>query len=279
MNKGLEIVGRNPDSTWWLVATPDGLFAWVSADFVMASNLHDNIPVVTIPSLLVWGTPVLAGTAVPPAPGEISTPVSFSYPTTPTPDANQSRRFVEDMPAYKRLRGHLLVPPVSASVSPDGTQIAITERIKLYTLTTEGALTTVWFEDNADSGPIGGVVWSPDGEYIAFLVGFKQKYCRPCRSVWLLRPADGQITHLEHPGDLELDSPRWTQDGLLLVTAHPGEPADGVAYVYDKTGKGQLASGAYVLSSSQEGQKWYPWRPGKTWLAGSTERADAYNAD
>jgi hypothetical protein len=281
--ESLEIVGRNSDSTWWLVTTREGLFAWISADFVASNNLHNNIPEVTIPSLLVWGTPTPVSAIASPAAGDTGAPVAisspFAFPTTPTPGPNVSRTFVEDMSAYRRLRGHLLVPPVSASISPDGSQIAITERIKLYTVTTDGALTTVWIEDDANQGPIGGVAWSPDGEYVAFLMGYKNQYCNPCRGVFLLRPADGLITPLEHPGDLDLDAPRWTIDGRLLVNAHPGEPADGVAYIYDKSGKGQVATGAYVLSSSNEGQKWYPWQPGKTWLVGSTERADAYNSN
>ena len=39
-------------------------------------------------------------------------------------------------------------------------------------------------------GPLGGVVWSPDGKQIAFEVGFKRKYCRPCRAVAILTLED-----------------------------------------------------------------------------------------
>jgi hypothetical protein len=189
------------------------------------------------------------------------------------------RQFVQEMPAYNRLVGHLLIPPVSESVSPHGDQIAITERIKLYTITTDGALSTIWFEDSADVGPIGNVVWSPDGDYLAFVVGYKEEYCKPCEGVVVLRLADGQLTYLEHPGELDLQAPRWTQDGRLLVNAHPGEPADGLAYEYSLSGTGQPAQGAYVLSANHEGQRWYPWKPGKTWLVGTSERADSYNAE
>jgi len=270
IGQAIEIFGRNRDSTWWLVATPDGQFAWVSNDNVATFNVSDAVPVVTIPALLVHPASANAGISNEP-----------SGPTgTPTPTINASRRYVEDMPAYKRLRGHLLIPPVSQSVSPDGSQIVITERIKVYTVSTAGADTRVWFEDGDTMGPTGGAIWSPDGRYIAFVVGFKTKYCKPCRAVAIINMAQETITLLEPPRpDLETDMPRWLQDGRLMINAHPGEPADGVAYVYDLFGNFEPASETYVLSSSHEGQQWYPWLPGRIWQAGVTERADSYNSD
>lgn len=278
----LEIVGRNANSTWWLVSTPGGL-AWVSDMVVTTTYVDDRIPVVTIPALLVQ--PAASSNAAMP-PSIPAPPTAAASPTpppppagTPIPGAEASRQFVEDMSAYKRLRAHLLIPPVSASLSPDGSQIAITERIKLYTVTTEGALTTVWLEEDDTMGPLGNLAWSPDGEYLAFVIGYKQKYCQPCRGVGLVHLADETITYLEPPGDLELDAPRWTEDGRLLVSAHRGEPADSVAYIYETWGQGQLATGSYTLSSSHYGQRWYPWLPGKTWQVGSTVRADSYNSE
>jgi uncharacterized protein YraI len=283
----LNIVGRNSEATWWLVAVPGGLFAWVPDVTVTAFNVNETIPVVTLPSLLAQpaGAASSSTSSDEPIATVASTATATPVPTptppvgTPTAVADQERFSVESMVSYRRVKKFLRVPPVSASISPDGTMIAITERIKVYTVAAIGAHTDIWFEDDAEMGPIGGVVWSPDGQHLAFVIGFKQKYCKPCRAVALLRMSDKTITLLKPPGDMDTDAPRWTQDGRLLVNAHPGEPADGVAYIYNVFGESQVAVGTYQLSASHEGQKWFPWRPGRIWRAGVSERADSYNSD
>lgn len=277
----LEIVGRNNDSSWWLVSTPNGL-AWVSADVVIARDVDENIPVVSIPALLAWPTPGLAQ----PAPGN-STPAPSitpnSTPTrpsgTPTASAAESRIFVEDTVGYKRIRESLRTPPISASFSPRGDQIAIIEGIKLYLVAGDGSSGRILLSDDEIRRPVGGAVWSPDGEYIAFLVDYKKKKCRPCRSVGIVRVSDESILFLQTPDNLDSDAPRWTQDGRLLVNVHPTEPADGITYIYDTSGRGKVASGSYVLSTSHDAQKWLPWRPGRIWRAGVSERPDTYYSD
>jgi len=289
--KSLEVIGRNDTATWWLVSTSEGLFAWVSGQAVSAFNISKNVPVVTIPSLLVQ--PAASGsltgpTPEPPAPATspTSTPTPTITPTptlppgTPTPSIEEHRVAAPDTVGYQALTSQLLVPPVSTSFSPNGEQIVITERIKVYTVASEGGSGRIWLEEDDKMGPIGGAVWSPDGKQIAFVVGFKHKYCRPCRAVALLTVEEETIELLTPPEEhLETDMPRWTQDGRLLVNAHPGEPADGVAYVYNRFGQIEPATGVYVLSSSHEGQKWYPWKTGRVWRAGVSERADSYNSD
>jgi uncharacterized protein YraI len=52
--ESLEIMGRNADSSWWQVSTPDGL-AWVAANVVTASNADDRIPIVGAPSPPIQG--------------------------------------------------------------------------------------------------------------------------------------------------------------------------------------------------------------------------------
>lgn len=283
--ESVEIVGRNNTSSWWLVALPDGRFAWVFNALVTAINVNSTIPVVTTPSELAQPASFSLVAAITPIPTLPPPPIAPPGPTlppgTPTPAAEVGRQYVEDTPAFMKIKGSLLVPPASASFSPDGSQFAMTERIKLYTIGTAGAHTDIWLEDTDQMGPIGGVVWSPDGKYIAFVVGFKQhRYCRPCRAVGLLNLAEKSITYLQPPeAELDTDMPRWTQDGRLLINAHPGEPADGVTYIYNIYGESQKAQGVYILSASHEGQKWFPWRPGRVWQAGVSERADSYNSD
>lgn len=280
-----EIVGRNVNSTWWLVALSNGSFAWAFNALVTAINVNETIPVVTTPSELVqpasFGVAAVATPPPPPPPGPPTpTPTPTLPPGTPTPAAEVSRQYVEDTAAYQKIKGALLTPPGSLSFSPDGSRFAMTERIRIYTVGLAGAHTDIWLEDNDKLGPMDGLVWSPDGQYLAFVVGFKQKYCRPCRAVGMLNLAEKTITYLTPPDPLlDTDMPRWTQDGRLLVNAHPGEPANGVAYVYNIYGESQKAEGIYVLSASHEGQKWFPWRPGRVWQAGVSERADSYNSD
>lgn len=153
----------------------------------------------------------------------------------------------------------------------------MTEGIKLYTVTQDGAAGDIWMEEDETIRPIGGIVWSPDGGYIAFMADRKQN-CSQCRVVGVVRLADRLLIYLEGPGGQATDLPRWTDDGRLLVTLHSGDSTKGTTYVYDRSGQGQAASGSYNLSSSQRGQDWFPWLPGRTWRAGEG-RPDSYYED
>lgn len=289
--ESLEIVGRNADSSWWLVVTPEGYFAWVCSKVVSAYNLTNNLPVVSIPALLVQptgsGAPAgmpaaVSGSAVidPPAPAAVAPAVVPALPAgTPTAPASASRRFVQDTLGYKQLIRRLLLPTVSESFSPDGAQIAITEKIKLYTITGDGANSRILLEDDGEMDLIGSVVWSPDGNYLAFVANRLQACDTLCRSVGLLRLGDGSMTWLQPPASSVLDLPRWTQDGRLLVLAYATDPAQGRVYVYDVSGQSQVAAGAFLLGSSHDGQKWFPWQPGKLWQVDPSGRVDSYYGD
>lgn len=265
----LEIAGRNADSTWWLVATPEGAFAWVSGMVVTTFNTTDAIPVVTIPALLVQ-----PAAGLDPAPANANTAAAAG---TPIPAAETSRRFVQDTTGYKQLVRRFLLPTVSESFAPDGQRIAVTERIKLYTITTDGATSRVLIEKDPVLTLVGGTVWSPDGAYLALVVD-RLEDCDPCRTVALVRLGDGAVTLLEPPPVSALTNPRWTQDGRLLVLAYLTDPAQGRTYLYQTSGQGEPATGHYELSSSHAGQKWFPWQPGRTWSVENTP-PDSYYSD
>jgi LysM repeat protein len=113
--ESLEIVGRDADSSWWQVVTPDGL-AWCAAGAVTASHVDDRIPIVEAPPPPIQPTP----TEPPPEPiepppqppGEIAGESygDFSVnsdPTTPPaeehPDLNLAMRGYEAINAHKGL--------------------------------------------------------------------------------------------------------------------------------------------------------------------------------
>ncbi|MFQ5614266.1 MAG: SH3 domain-containing protein [Anaerolineae bacterium] len=276
--ESLEIVGRNRDSTWWLVSGPGGL-AWVFDGVVDAQNVAAGVPVVTLPPPLFQPTPIPSPTPTPlasPTPTR-SRPTPTRPAGTATAEASTHRIFVEDTVGFKELRKNLGAQPLSESFSPRGDQIAIIEGIKIHTVAGDGSYSHIWLEADEILRPVGSAVWSPDGRHIAFVVDYKDKKCKPCRSVGLLRLSDGKVRFLETPDDMDSEAPRWTQDGRLLVIVHPHEPADGVTYIYNTSGVGgRVATGTYILSSSHEGQKWLPWLPGRVWRAGVTERPDSY---
>jgi hypothetical protein len=279
----LEIVARNSDSSWWLVSTPDDL-AWVSAEVVTVYDVNDSIPVVTTPGLLVQPRdnalpPALLPNAGMPGGAEAPAPDRPAAMPTPTAAAAESRIFAEDTVGYKELREHLGAPPNSASFSPRGDQIAVAEGIKLHLVAGDGSEGRELAADDGVSKPVWGAVWSPDGRYIAYVVEYLDPRCKPCRSVSLVRLSDGLTFTLQTPDNMDSDAPRWTRGGRLLVNVYPGEPADGVAYIYNISGRGQVATGVYVLSSGLDGQRWLPWRPGRIWRAGVSERPDSYYND
>ncbi len=282
----VQITGRNFGDDWWQIADPaaPGGYGWIEAQFVqIESTVVARMPIARAsPPPTVTPTPTDTPTAPPtatpiPAPLRTSTPLPVATvpppsPTpialgTPTPGTGDLREAVYDTPGYRALSPQLARPPTNASFSPWGDQIAVTEGIKLYTVARDASYGHILMEEDENIRPIGGAVWSPNGRYLAFMADRKRD-CGPCRVVGLVHIAGGGVYYLEATSGETTDLPRWTQDGRLLVTVHAGDPGRGTTYVYDTMGMGRIASGQYQLSSSHEGQGWFPWRPGKAWRVG-----------
>lgn len=89
VGQSLEIVGRNPDSSWWQVSAPDGV-CWVSASVVTVNNINDEIPVVEAPPLPVESTPTNTPIPVESAPTPTFTPVSVIQPIPTSSDGGST---------------------------------------------------------------------------------------------------------------------------------------------------------------------------------------------
>lgn len=282
-NGSLEIIGRNPDATWWLVYAEDGP-AWISNSVVSTSYLHDNIPVYeNAPTLVPIGPAEPVPTAAPSS--RVIPDASPILPSgTPIPSANEPRTYVKESIGYKQLDATLSGDPMSASFSPHRDPIILTEGVKLHLVAGDGSYSKSLLESNASLKLQGGVVWSPDGKFIAFVI--ENTSCQPCRSVavmrmdtvslWDNKQDKPEFFFLKTPNGLNAEAPRWTQDGRLLINVYQTGPADGTTYVYDTSGRGEVAKDLYYLSTSHDGQQWYPWQPGKTWQAGRSGRPDSY---
>jgi uncharacterized protein YraI len=66
VNQPVPVVGRNSESSWWVIPLPDGRQGWVAASVVTASGPLSTLPVVQSPSPPASPTPV-PPTAPPPA--------------------------------------------------------------------------------------------------------------------------------------------------------------------------------------------------------------------
>lgn len=283
----VRITGKSATGDWLQISFPSapdgGGHGWIEYQFV-SFDADDAIAVASLPTakasppptVTLTPTETLSPTLTPtstvtPSSTRTNTPLrpntpipTATLPGTPIPPTQQLRLFVRDASGYRALIPHLAGNVASESFSPTGSEIAIIEGIKLYVLQRDGEYLNILMEQDETIRPVGGAVWSPDGSAIAFVADYKQT-CPPCRVVGLAFPAGGKVRYLEAPANQAIDLPRWTIDNRLLVNVNSGEPANGTIYIYNTAGRGEIASGSYVLSSSHSGQQWFPWLPGETW--------------
>jgi hypothetical protein len=66
LGRQAEIIGRNPDSTWWYVRNPSdpATSCWLSAEFVVTAGDVQSLPVANSPDIMVTGVNVTIEPAV-----------------------------------------------------------------------------------------------------------------------------------------------------------------------------------------------------------------------
>ena len=288
----VQVTGHNVNGGWWQISYPSvpGGYAWLPSGSirlditgtVILRTATANPPPTVTPTPTQTSTPTPTPTfTVTPTPSHTFTPIPTRTPRpvtptslgTPTTVAGQPRAFVQDTTGYRELLKHIRVTSGS-SFSPHGNFVTVTEGKKLYVVDRGGTMLEILLEEDETIRPVWGLVWSPDGQYIAFIADYKQN-CGLCRTVGLAHRTSQQIQYLSAPAGQITDLPRWTQDGRLLVTIHAGDSGRGTTYIYNTRGQGQIAAGSYILSSSVDGQQWFPWQPGRVWQVGQGG-ADSY---
>ena len=260
---------------WYNITWSDSS-GWVDADFVTFEG-PVNLPVVNAPAATFTTTPLPTAT---PRPATATITLTPTPTGSPTPGENVPRQLARDTSGYRTLSQSIGFRPInSESFSPDGSEIAITEGAKLYVIGVDGSYGDIFVEEDEDIRPVEGIVWSPNGALIAFVADRKRDCEFPCRRVGILVRVDkarGPF-YLEPPDGFSMGLPRWTQGGKLLVNIFKGDDASGTVYMYDPSGRGQVASGEIVLSSSHDGQKQTPWLPGKSWRVDQSQPESYYN--
>jgi serine/threonine protein kinase len=271
VNEGtvVQVTGSDRSKNWWHISWSGGS-GWVNANFVEVEEPPNLPTIIPSPPPPFTPTPTETSTPIPPTPTVTRTPLPTG---SPTPGPNVPRELIRNTPGYQVLDNQAMahLDPTSAAFSPNGTYIAATEGIKLYTIGRDGNDPHIWEEEDETLRPVEGIVWSPNGTLIAFVADLKQNCLPPaCGRVGIIVRADPgrEPIYLNPPEGYGMRFPRWVQDGRLLVTIYKDDPANGTVYIYDAAGRGQKAEGTYVLSSSFEGQRWFPWQPGKTWTVG-----------
>ena len=281
----VSITGRDERGEWLQILYPAvaGGYGWIEARFDPALTAVDPATLLlatALPPPTVTATPTNTPTSTfTPSPTATPTntprltPTPSPFPGTPTAATNQPREFVENVPIYlERLAG---LRPTSSAFSPDGNMIATTEGANLYILRMNGNLETLMTRD-LPLRQFEGIVWSPNGILIAFTAREIECVLPGCELVGIILTSDpGRAPiYLNPPDGYGMRLPRWTQDGRLLVTIHQGD-LDTV-YIYDAGGRGQVAEGTFLLSSSAEGQQWSPWLPGKSWTVDQSRPTNYY---
>jgi hypothetical protein len=167
--------------------------------------------------------------------------------------------------------------------APDGSRIAAPAADgSLWVIAVDGSAVAQVADFSGRFLVKGELVWSPDGESIAFSTTALDG---SGSGVGVYQLSSAELIYFgpdarrsDTPESAAVNNaawPRWTQDGRLLITWYvlgPDEP--GVVSVlaparYAPEGPAVLPGGTeLVLSSGYRGQQVHPWKPGWVWRVG-----------
>jgi len=156
--------------------------------------------------------------------------------------------------------------------SPDGQQIAAPAGDgSLWVVATDGSNFRQVFDPAGRFTIAGHLLWSPDGQAIAFnAVGLDGL----SRGVGYFHLSGQRLVYLgpdAQQGQIEAAGlPRWTEAGQLVITWFqdgPGKP--GLISLLTTDGPIPLGPETELqLSSGVVGQQFHPWQPGRSWHIG-----------
>ncbi len=126
----------------------------------------------------------------------------------------------------ERQLDHSGADEVAPSWSPDGTQLTYDDDAAIYVVNGDGTNRRLLTEQSDDPQGVSGPVWSPSGEWIAFV--------SQGGVITLIHP-DGSGRH-DLPGDGTALNPSWSPDGTKLAYDAAGVHGWGDIYVSDTDG-------------------------------------------
>jgi serine/threonine-protein kinase len=237
-----QITGRNQAGDWWQFDY-GGRPGWVSNLIVRTQGAADTVAVAEAPPLPATAPPALT-----------------SVQTKPI--------WVGETAGYQRAVREQLKMKGScsgcASFSPDGSEIALAAGDGLYILKTDGSQVARLLANQTDLVVGQGIVWSPNGKYIAFYLYDTSRGADYLYRVAIVQRSTGTLRIvLDDVPDRTTDFPAWTADGRLVFLAGVARGAEAHDYVIDADGgTWELISGWLDMAPAEEQQNHYPWGPG-----------------
>lgn len=155
----------------------------------------------------------------------------------------------------------------SCVFSPDGKEIALPVSDSVLILATGASSSRQIPESSLIQGyrSAGECLWSPSGDYLAIVWSADESPYED-ENVAVIREDGNEWWVVK----TQANHPRWTESEQLLLTG----TADGEVFIAESSSDWNpqiLEDGTYELSGGRQGQKYYPWKSGKTWSKSDPE--------